>query len=727
MQNASLHVSSKTSEWAKLILRRLAVLVLLCLGLSLLAHKIIDTDIWWHLSAGRYIIRNHTIPAADPFSYTAAGNEWIDLHWLFQMLMYGVYRTAGSYGLSLLIILTYSAAFLVAWLACRGKSPLFATLVFFWLALMAGSSRFLARPEAFTYLMIAVFMLVLCRHDQGRGGRWVFLLVPLQTLWTNLQGLFILGPCLIFAFAAEAVAACFLSERLRFLEKPEKGKLLRLVALLPATIAASLINPYGLKGLLFPIVLFTRAGGIENIFAGSIAELQPPFSGYNLTSPLIYFGVFLIVSFLAMALDWRNARISHIIIFLGMGYLGLNARRNVPVFLFAALPLAVEHCGNIVRRWRPHFDAGGRFNRWSAAGYVAGYVLLVATVSFQTFRVWTNAFYISDKRAERFGFGFKEQTFPEGAFAFIKREGLRGPFFNTLDTGGLFMWELYPAEYVFIDPRLEVNSETAFAEYAGFSSSQAFEALAHKYGFNAAIVTHTSQDGLYLVPRIYQTPGWALVYLDPIAAVFAKETIENEPIIARNRIDVTRTSIPVFAPDDSLNDTTPGPLRAVLDSIASIAPSDAEAQNRFNLGLLYVTLGQNVRAADELRAGLELDPNNSSGYYNLGLAFSREGSAEKASECFKNAIKLDPNYALAHVALGGIYDKQGLKDEAEREYRLSLKWGGNNTVPLYNLGALYFEEGKYKDARRCWERILKKNPSFQPALDALKRLESVGS
>jgi tetratricopeptide (TPR) repeat protein len=717
MQDLALKDSPPVSGRIHSIIKRLCFFALICLGLSLFAQKIIDTDIWWHLSAGRYIVQNHAIPSTDPFSYTAAGNEWIDLHWLFQVIIYGVYRALGSYGLSLLFIIIYSAAFFIAWLTCRRDNPPFITLLFLWLGLMAASSRFLARPEAFTYLMLALYMLILLWHEQGKAGRWIYLLIPLQVLWTNLQGLFILGPCLIFAFALKIRGKN--RDRYHFLA-PEKSYL----SLFLLSIAASLINPYGIKGLLFPLILFTRAGGIENIFAGSIAELQPPFSGYNLTTPLIYFGVFVALSILSLALDWKNAKLSHIIIFLGMGYLGLSARRNVPVFIFSALPLAVGHANNFLGNWHQSFDNNRRHFRQLKA---AGYALVLAGIILQAFQVWTNSFYISDKRAERFGFGFKEQTFPEGAFAFIKREGLRGPFFNSLDNGGMFIWELYPSERVFLDPRLEVNSEATFAEYSALASWRHFQALVYKYGFNAAIVSHTSQDGLYLVPIIYNTPGWSLVYLDPIAAVFARETPENESVIAANQIDVAQNSIPPFAPDDSLNDTTPAPVKTILDSIASIAPSDAEAQNRFSLGLVYIMLGQNVRAADELRAGLKLKPYDPNGYYNLGVAFTREGCFDKASECFKNAIELDHNYALAHLALGEIYDKQGLKDEAEREYRLSLKSDGNNTIALYNLGALYYEKGLYTDARRCWERILKKNPLFQPAQEALKRLDGLES
>jgi tetratricopeptide (TPR) repeat protein len=728
MQSCTITTSEKNSRRVQDILKRIVFVLFAILALSLFAHTIIDTDIWWHLSAGRYILRNGKIPATDPFSYTAGGNEWIDLHWLFQVLVYGVYHTFGSYSLSLLFIATYAATFLVSWFTIRRDAPPFMVLLFLWLALMAAGSRFLARPEAFTYLMIALYVLILITHDRGRIGRAIFLLIPLQVLWTNLQGLFILGPCLVFAYASEATLSSVLKGRheARRLSVLFSGKTGRLLLLFPATLVASLVNPYGLKGLLFPIILFTRAGGIENIFAGSIAELQPPFSGYNLTTPLVFFGIFILASLLALALDWRNARLSHIIIFFGMGYLGLNARRNVPVFIFAALPLAVEHSGNTLTRWREKVEKEPFFRKFknkTSPYFSFVYVAILAVIAFQTFHIWNNGYYISDRRAERFGLGFKEYNYPEAAFQFIKDAGAHGPMFNSLDIGGMFMWELFPSEKVFIDPRLEVNSEATFAAYCGaFSNQESFGLLAQKDGFNTAIISHTSQDGLYLLPAIYRTPGWFLVYLDPVAAVFVRGTSENADIIAKYQIGPARDPIPADIGTGTVNEKNPRLMKRIVERLSSLSLSDAQAESKFNFGLALLMLGENEKAAEQLQAGLELRPDSPEAYYNLGLAFDRMGRQETALHCYRQTVKLNGRHSMAHANLGRIFDERGLKDEAEREYKLSLRWDGSQLVPLYNLGALYSESGRYDEARKCWKRALKVNPSFEPAREALERL-----
>ncbi|MBI5118321.1 tetratricopeptide repeat protein [Candidatus Poribacteria bacterium] len=708
-------------SWAPKLLRRFAGLAILLLALSLFANKIADTDIWWHLRTGRYIIENHVIPRVDMYSYTAGGNRWIDLHWLFQVIVYATFNALGSYGLSLLFISVFVFSFLLLRSACLPQRNYLAAIILFALAIMAASGRFLARPEAFTFLMIAAYMAILCRYERGGANRLVYLLIPLQILWTNMQGLFIIGPFLISAYILDRGIRRFVSgPESRESEKRSKGFRTLLVVLI-GSLFACLINPYGFSGLAFPLTLFTRVGGMQNVFAASIAEFQPPFSGYNLTGSIRWFGVFMVISALAVAADYRNIKISHVVIFLGLGYLALNARRNIPLFVLATLPLSVEHAGNLVVRLGD--SKGGKSALWVKRLELTGCAALILLIPFQICRVVNGRYYVSDRRAERFGFGFKEQLFPRGAFVFIKENGIHGPLFNNMDIGGMFIYEMYPMEKVFIDARLEVNSAEHLVEYRRVTADPvAFRRLALKHGFNAAVIAHTSQDALYLMPVLYFSPDWALVYLDPIAAVFVRTVPENEVIIRSDRIDIGRRQVPLIAPDDTLNDSGPIFLRAFLDAITPSATTDSEAHNWFNLGLVYLVMGQNARAAEHMKSGLKLMPFSSEAEYNLGLAYDRMGEKGMALQHYGKAIVLNARHARAHANIGRIYDERGLKREAEQEYNLALRYGGENPIVLYNLGALSYERGEYETAREWWQRALKEDSAFQPAIEALKKL-----
>ena len=73
-----------------------SLLALLC-GFAFLSvcFPVVNTDIWWHLASGRWILEQGSFPASDPFSAGAAGQKWTDVHWLFQVIAYGIHSAGG--------------------------------------------------------------------------------------------------------------------------------------------------------------------------------------------------------------------------------------------------------------------------------------------------------------------------------------------------------------------------------------------------------------------------------------------------------------------------------------------------------------------------------------------------------------------------------------------------------------------------------------------------------
>src|SRR6185312_11448936 len=73
-----------------------AVLVALGVGAFLAGLTAIsDGDIFWHLAAGREMVHRRAWLHTDPFTLSAAGRPWVDVHWLFQLAGYGIYRLGG--------------------------------------------------------------------------------------------------------------------------------------------------------------------------------------------------------------------------------------------------------------------------------------------------------------------------------------------------------------------------------------------------------------------------------------------------------------------------------------------------------------------------------------------------------------------------------------------------------------------------------------------------------
>lgn len=80
-------------------IRRLVFWITLLAVFAMAARISIDTDTWWHLRAGQWIVENRQVPQVDPFSYTREGQSWQYPGWLVEVPMYGIYLTLGPGGL----------------------------------------------------------------------------------------------------------------------------------------------------------------------------------------------------------------------------------------------------------------------------------------------------------------------------------------------------------------------------------------------------------------------------------------------------------------------------------------------------------------------------------------------------------------------------------------------------------------------------------------------------
>src|SRR3954451_7059983 len=135
-----------------------ALLALACAATGL--TPIADGDIFWHLAAGREMVRTRGLIEHDGFSVSAAGRDWIDVHWLFQLGAYGVHSLFGFQGLVLVKCALIGAT--VLWLCAgvpRGVRPLTATGLL--IAFLCARQLLLPRPVIVSLLLLSVFFVQL--------------------------------------------------------------------------------------------------------------------------------------------------------------------------------------------------------------------------------------------------------------------------------------------------------------------------------------------------------------------------------------------------------------------------------------------------------------------------------------------------------------------------------------------------------------------------------------
>ena len=58
--------SEVTPRWLQAVVLACALVVLL----ANFSYSFADTDSWWHLKTGQYIVQQHRLPVPDPFAFT---------------------------------------------------------------------------------------------------------------------------------------------------------------------------------------------------------------------------------------------------------------------------------------------------------------------------------------------------------------------------------------------------------------------------------------------------------------------------------------------------------------------------------------------------------------------------------------------------------------------------------------------------------------------------------
>ncbi len=196
------------------------------------ARVAFDSDAWWHLRVGEWMLDEHRLPRSDMFSWTAQGDQWRLNSWLYDVVA-ATLESIGGRAIVSMLMLAALAAFVgtVYHLCCgAGGRPLPSALS----ALLAGfiATPFLAeRPQALSFVLFAVTVIVVERALAG-SNRALIGLIALFVFWANLHFAFMSG-VLVVALIAGGTAV---SHR----------QLLRPAIVCAAVLVAGLCTPYGI-------------------------------------------------------------------------------------------------------------------------------------------------------------------------------------------------------------------------------------------------------------------------------------------------------------------------------------------------------------------------------------------------------------------------------------------------------------------------------------------------
>ena len=245
-----------------------------------LKYFVLDSDIWWHLKVGDWIVGHMSVPHTGILSRTAANRPWIAYSWGYEVLLSRAYAWFGLIGIGVFgTILTLAVAYSIFWMVRRLSGQFWVawigTLIVCWSFLFNGTPR----PFFFSIALFAVTLTLLFEAGRSNRVQTLYWLPLIFLVWANLHIQFIYGLFLVGLFIAvnlaQRVAAAF-NISPGFLLPPTLPAA-NLIAVGAACALATLCGPYFDHPYLV-VLEYSKAKFAYSI----IIELQPlSFRGYS--------------------------------------------------------------------------------------------------------------------------------------------------------------------------------------------------------------------------------------------------------------------------------------------------------------------------------------------------------------------------------------------------------------------------------------------------------------
>lgn len=258
----------------------LAALVFAAIAASLaLLQSPNDSDLFWHLSTGEWILDHRQVLDRDIWSFTRDGNAYSVGTWLGDVIMALAYRAAGWVGIDVLrATLVGIAAFFTARITLRVQPHVGWAAIPVLGTILVSRMVWGDRPQLFTLALFPIVLDILLVARLGPRGfvgtneafagtrpssggtprpsaRLLFVLPIVIGLWANLHNAFVIGLIAILIFAIDA-----------FLERDRAWR--RFAIVLALCVLASQLNPAGGGAI-------KRAAAYGALLPGWIVEDRP--------------------------------------------------------------------------------------------------------------------------------------------------------------------------------------------------------------------------------------------------------------------------------------------------------------------------------------------------------------------------------------------------------------------------------------------------------------------
>ncbi len=469
-----------------------------------------DADLWGHLCYGKLFLNNGGRIVPDPFAYTTEGRQWSNHEYLAQMALAQVSLWFGSPGLIGLKCVLGVLAVLCLYGCLRtvtAEPRLWAPLLMLVSQSLCRWYQF--RPQLFTYVLFAFFVLILFRYLLNRS-RLIWVLPLLMPLWVNLHGGFLAG----IGAVGLALAGCILqaANREGWRWKALWASAWPLSLVLLGCFAGSLLNPLGWR--LWPY-LATEFGHKEN---GIYLEEWKPVSLQEQPWTALLLGLLLgVLLLLALLAQLKTNRVAGLapwqwlLSCLPLTAMALLSQRHIPILTIWVTPVLGLLAQSVATSWE------GRAV-WERGWLTVCGLVLIATVLF-------DRAVLTDPRPRISTAGALGKNDPQGVLTALRQSQAHGNLYTPLWWGSYFTSELYPETHLKVS--MDGRNVTLFAP------GDVTDNLKFYMDQDADLDIPFKKNPLlpdYLVvpadspviPRVRNDPRWVLLFEDDQASLFQR-------------------------------------------------------------------------------------------------------------------------------------------------------------------------------------------------------------
>lgn len=583
-----------------------------------------NSDLWMHLAAGRLLANGQYHFGADPFSYVGADRIWVNHAWLFDWLLFQLYRLAAGPGIVIAKAIAVALTAGLLLVARKPGQPVFPGVVCVGLGILAAAPWLLLEPTLATLLGLAALMFLLIRVPR-RPGSWTFplLVAGLFWAWANCDQWFILGPAVLFLYT--------LGQYARTDEGEDPATLWKALGL---GILACMLNPHHVRVWALPPEAFDRrlaemfAGDIEyaRLFRGGLAKEAWDFDA-NPINPVALL-LLLALTVIGFVLNRRQASAGLGLVVLGAIGLAFLRLRAVPFLAVVLAPIAAVNLAAVARRLadRPMPEGTARALHALRSGGRAAVGLVGLLLVALTYAGWTQPF----AQQRRWKWDVEPSQSLIRAAERIQRwrdEGTLPPEARLLnlqpDFANYVAWYA-PSEKTFFDYRLAFHRPEA-ADYVAVRKYLApridpterkkdpydLPTFLRKYNVTYAVSAHplrgwnqAAVDALWADdPSVAAGPDWVLWNVEGRAVILGWTRQEAIPPSAfdRLRFDPVRAAFAEATPLPKPDVRPPLPPRDVWERFVQPPPvAPAEAEEAFILVRYRQSLMMRIAARHRL-------------------------------------------------------------------------------------------------------------------------------